>query len=61
MNMNRSRPPRTTGSLSRRKLIVGGLATAAGASGLGAAIRLASQYGLRSHPTTAASTAWARR
>lgn len=33
-------------SLSRRKLILGGLATAAGASGLGAAVSLAGRYGL---------------
>src|SRR5262249_34743483 len=32
--------------LSRRKLITGGLATAAGASGLAVAARLASRYGL---------------
>ena len=32
--------------LSRRKLITAGLATAAGASGLAAALRIAGRYGL---------------
>jgi hypothetical protein len=32
--------------LSRRKLITGGLVTAAGASGLAVAARVASRYGL---------------
>ena len=44
--MNRNQPTRTPTSLSRRKLILGGLATAAGASGLGVAARLAGRYGL---------------
>ncbi|HEY7335141.1 MAG TPA: molybdopterin-dependent oxidoreductase [Bryobacteraceae bacterium] len=35
-----------SGSFSRRKLVIGGLATAAGASGLAAANRLARRYGL---------------
>ena len=44
--MHRKLSTEKTPSLSRRKLILGGLATAAGASGLGAAVSLASRYGL---------------
>ena len=44
--MHRKLSKQKTPSLSRRKLILGGLATAAGATGLGGAIGLASRYGL---------------
>ena len=45
--------------LSRRKLIRTGLAAAAGVSGLGVAAALPTAT-VSSHPTMAASTAWAK-